>query len=153
MTFEDTLENDGITKGINDKNNKEEEDMHDSKNSTPGFITTQQPPTSTLNPFAKEWSPATEGPSLVDRSLFMTFSRGHPLSKWEIVSYFERNYGNCVEDVFIYMPRNGRAEFGKITFKVSSIPRLVLKDKEREKINIGGKNHTLEEVQVSLNCC
>ncbi|KAL3537051.1 hypothetical protein ACH5RR_000417 [Cinchona calisaya] len=48
---------------------------------------TQQPSVcSKLNPFAKEWSPS----RLEDRILFMTFSRGQPLSPSEIRNYFGR---------------------------------------------------------------
>lgn len=41
---------------------------------------------SKLNPSAKEWKPAPEN----ERTLFMTFSRGRPLSKPEIMNFFDR---------------------------------------------------------------
>lgn len=93
---EATLENNANAKGIDGENGtkgedtKTEEDMHDGENVSVGLTATQQPSKSTLNAFAKDWTPSTEGSSLEDRSLFMTFSRGRPLSEWEIANYFQR---------------------------------------------------------------
>lgn len=49
-----------------------------------------------LNPAAEEWSPAKIPED--HRSLFMTFSKGHPLTKPEIVDYFYR----YIYIIFIY---------------------------------------------------
>lgn len=133
---------------------------------------------SKLNPSAKEWKPAPEN----ERTLFMTFSRGRPLSKPEIMNFFDRyhfliffihlnilmfiknkkkkkkvfssihyydvilqvyskcftrKYGACVEDVFIHKPQGRDPEFGKIVFKFSWIPNLILENNESVLIYIG----------------
>ncbi|KAG1354423.1 hypothetical protein COCNU_07G005350 [Cocos nucifera] len=46
------------------------------------------PPRSMLNPLAKPWSPATDPSPEDQRSMFITFSRGHPISREDIVEFF-----------------------------------------------------------------
>ncbi|RVW62383.1 hypothetical protein CK203_062116 [Vitis vinifera] len=43
---------------------------------------------SKLNPFAKEWNPWQERAPEEDRSLFITFSNGYPLSNFQIWQFF-----------------------------------------------------------------
>nr|XP_009778523.1 PREDICTED: uncharacterized protein LOC104227865 [Nicotiana sylvestris] len=77
---------------------------------------------SKLNPFAKEWSS-----SEATRSLFMTFSRGYPISRRQIINFFNRKCGNCVEDVFTFREQGKDPTFGKVVFKNTSSCALVLR--------------------------
>ncbi|XP_009622739.2 uncharacterized protein [Nicotiana tomentosiformis] len=77
---------------------------------------------SKLNPFAKEWSS-----SEANRSLFMTFSRGYPISRRQIINFFNRKYGDCVEDVFTFRKQGRDPTFGKVVFKNTSSCALVLR--------------------------
>lgn len=47
-----------------------------------------QPPRSMLNPLARPWSPATDPSPEDQRSMFITFSRGHPISREDILDFF-----------------------------------------------------------------
>ncbi|WCJ22973.1 hypothetical protein M5689_005029 [Euphorbia peplus] len=103
-----------------------------------------------LNPYAKEWNPVNERAPEEDRCLFLTFSNGFPLSESQIVRFFSRKYGECVERVYVHWsnkkteirhtpasrtndrhtPANSAppnpALFGKVVFKTSSVPALIL---------------------------
>ena len=43
-----------------------------------------------LNPFAKEWSPATERAPEEERCLFLTFSNGYPLTENQLINFFNQ---------------------------------------------------------------
>ena len=56
-----------------------------------------------------------------------------------------REYGNCVEDVFIHTPQDKEPEFGKIVFKFLWVKNSILKEKEPAMIHIGDKSIYLKE--------
>ncbi|XP_022870311.1 uncharacterized protein LOC111389617 [Olea europaea var. sylvestris] len=68
-----------------------------------------------LNPLAEEWRPNSEA----ERSLYVTFSHGFPLSPTQIYLFFTWLYGDCLEKVYVHHPRNaaGPPHFGRIMFK------------------------------------
>ncbi|KAG5565439.1 hypothetical protein RHGRI_001355 [Rhododendron griersonianum] len=93
-----------------------------------------------LNPNAKEWQPSIESP-VENRSLYMTFSNGYPLSEFQIYRFFmARGFGAYVEKIDIHQPRDiDYPLFGKITFKLSCVPALILNGEEKVKYCIDGR--------------
>ncbi|WCJ22971.1 hypothetical protein M5689_005027 [Euphorbia peplus] len=124
-----------------------------------------------LNPYAREWDPVDERAPEEDRCLFLTFSNGYPLSEFQIVRFFSRLYGECIERVYVHWlakktedkqtpvnprtehrhtPMNPRTEhkhppppnpplFGKLIFKTSFVPALILGGEREAKFFIGRK--------------
>ncbi|KAK1560271.1 hypothetical protein Q3G72_024383 [Acer saccharum] len=98
--------------------------------------------TSRLNPSAKEWDLWVEQTPVEKRGLFLTFSNGFPLNENQIRSFFTNNYGPYVERVYVHRPEpmiHRPPLFGKIVFKVSSIPISVLNGEEQTKFMVDGK--------------
>ncbi|XAR63240.1 hypothetical protein NMG60_11023115 [Bertholletia excelsa] len=93
---------------------------------------------SNLNPDAKEWHPSAELEE-ESRCLFITFSSGFPISQNQIYYYFCTKYGACVSKIYLHQPMDGVPLFGKITFKYSFVPRLIMNGRERVKFTIGGR--------------
>ncbi|KAG6597035.1 uncharacterized protein LOC111449194 [Cucurbita moschata] len=94
-----------------------------------------------LNPQAKEWNPLFDCAPEEDRCLFLTFSNGNPLSEHQIVNFFTRNYGSCIERVYVHYPDGGTQLplFGKVVFVASSIPAIILGGKDEAKFSIESK--------------
>ncbi|KAF5734401.1 hypothetical protein HS088_TW16G00850 [Tripterygium wilfordii] len=94
---------------------------------------------SNLNPNAPEFNP---GQTPEDsRTMFLTFSKGHPLSRQEIVQFFTSNWGGVVQDVVIEQSRTGRdPQFGRIVFKSSLVIPLVLNGQTKAKFLVNGKH-------------
>ncbi|KAL1543348.1 laccase [Salvia divinorum] len=75
-----------------------------------------------------------------DRSLYMTFSNGTPLSNEEIGDFFTSIYGQCVEYVYVHgYHRKKDPKFGKIIFTSEEIARMVLRNQEVEKMEVNSK--------------
>ncbi|XVF22809.1 hypothetical protein REPUB_Repub12eG0202900 [Reevesia pubescens] len=99
-----------------------------------------------LNPYAKEWSPVANAAPEEDRCLFVTFSNGQPITEQEIARFFTHKYGDCLERVYVHWPKlkNYRdvitPQFGKVTFKASSIPLTMTNcGKKESKFMVDGK--------------
>ncbi|CAK9319211.1 unnamed protein product [Citrullus colocynthis] len=94
-----------------------------------------------LNPNAKEWNPVYDCAPEEDRCLFLTFSNGFPLNEHQIVTFFTRKYGACIERVYVHYPDGGKQPplFGKVVFVASSIPAVILEGKEEAKFFIDSK--------------
>ncbi|KAJ4831599.1 hypothetical protein Tsubulata_015285 [Turnera subulata] len=94
---------------------------------------------SALNPRAKEFLPG-KAPE-EERAMFLTFSKGRPLSRQEIAWFFHSNWGSQLESIFIEQPATGSPPlFGKVIFNSSlAIPR-VLNGKSIAKFWVNGKH-------------
>lgn len=80
---------------------------------------------SSLNSDASEFNP---GQTPEDsRTMFLTFSLGHPLSRDEIIDFFTSNRGEVVQNIFIERTQPGKdPQFGRIVFTNSLvIPRIL----------------------------
>ncbi|KAH7849135.1 hypothetical protein Vadar_013514 [Vaccinium darrowii] len=95
---------------------------------------------SKLNPNAKEWNPAVDSRE-EDRSLYMTFSNGFPLSEFQIHRFFmARGFGAYLQKIDIHQPRDiAYPLFGKITFAYSCVPLFILNGQEQVKFCIDGR--------------
>ncbi|KAM7267619.1 hypothetical protein ACFE04_009785 [Oxalis oulophora] len=92
-----------------------------------------------LNPNAFPFDPALVV-NEVDRSIFLTFSKGFPISPKEIQHFFERRFKeNCVEKVYVdnrpgKIPLFGKIRFHKLTFTIA-----ILGNKPSTKLIVNGK--------------
>ncbi|XP_042426232.1 uncharacterized protein LOC122014115 [Zingiber officinale] len=85
---------------------------------------------------------ATATTSEDQRSLFLTFSKGFPLTKEEIEAYFREKWGDCVEKVAVQRPAAGSPVgplYGKVVFTRDGYAGLVLNDTKVYKFAINGK--------------
>ncbi|KAK9758150.1 hypothetical protein RND81_01G210800 [Saponaria officinalis] len=96
---------------------------------------------SSLNPNAIPWDPYTERGSEEERTIFVTFSNGYPLTEREIRRFFFRSFGAQVENVYIHRP-NIRAPplFGRVVFFHRSSALMVLENRQEAHYRIGDKS-------------
>ncbi|KAM6556305.1 hypothetical protein CsatB_003324 [Cannabis sativa] len=95
-----------------------------------------------LNPCAEEWDPQTNRAPEEERCLYLTFSSGYPLSPYHIKSFFNRKFGcSCVYKVYVYKPERKEEPplFGKVIFKKSSIPAMVMGNRNQVKFVVDNK--------------
>ncbi|KAG0452950.1 hypothetical protein HPP92_025614 [Vanilla planifolia] len=101
---------------------------------------TSRPP-SVLNPMARPWSPVTEQSSDDQRSMFITFSRGYPLTREDIKDFFNTRFGPCVEMVMIERAPAGAAPmYGRVVFTNASMIAPVLNGQRTAKFMINGRH-------------
>ncbi|KAK9274415.1 hypothetical protein L1049_019229 [Liquidambar formosana] len=97
---------------------------------------------SRLNPSAREWNPASERVPEEDRCLYLTFSKGFPLTEAEISHFFAQKYGPCVERVYVHRPAGGWRNpplFGKVVFNKCSIPAFILNGHNQTRFVVNGR--------------
>ncbi|KDP28840.1 hypothetical protein JCGZ_14611 [Jatropha curcas] len=143
VLFEDILNERGIVIDIEQQTNKGITEYSNSKASAP--LKSPLPSLeSKLNPFAKEWNPTLEKAPEEDRCLFLTFSNGYPLTEYQITNFFTQKYGPFVERVYVHWPnpKNGKKTsplFGKVVFRASFIPILILNGQNEVKFWVDAK--------------
>ncbi|KAJ7944724.1 Rho guanine nucleotide exchange factor [Quillaja saponaria] len=93
-----------------------------------------------LNPCAKEFHPVQTPEE--SRTLFLTLSIGHPLTKDEIVNFFTENWGQVVEDAYFVeeSQQGGPPLNGKIIFNSSLVVPMVLNGKNSAKFIVNNRN-------------
>ncbi|OMO59614.1 hypothetical protein CCACVL1_24720 [Corchorus capsularis] len=98
------------------------------------------PKLSNLNPGADEFHP---GQTPEDtRTMFLTFSKGYPLSREEIVHFFTSNWGEVVQDVVIDSSHHPGQDpqFGRIVFTSSLVIPRVLNGQSKAKFMVNRKH-------------
>ncbi|KAK1272614.1 hypothetical protein QJS04_geneDACA012475 [Acorus gramineus] len=74
------------------------------------------------------------------RSLFVTFSKGNPLSREEITIFFNERWGDCVERVMMERTSPGVAPmYGRIVFKNAAFIVMILNGESLVKFSINGR--------------
>ncbi|CAN8236539.1 unnamed protein product [Cochlearia groenlandica] len=77
-----------------------------------------------------------------DRTVFLTFSRGYPISEAEVHAYFTRKFGDIIEA--IHMPEveeNEQALYAKmVLYSASKIQEIVSGENSKNKFTINGKH-------------
>ncbi|KAK9027454.1 hypothetical protein V6N11_067289 [Hibiscus sabdariffa] len=79
----------------------------------------------------------TESSDLEDKTLFMTFSRGHPVSDHEIHGFIVRKFGSCVEA--IHMDKNPKCLFACVALRSQSDMSKILGGEKLVRLFINGK--------------
>lgn len=76
-----------------------------------------------------------------NRTVFITFSKGYPVQEWELRDFFTRNYGDCVESIYMQnVEPEEQSLFAKIVFRSFSIIGQILDATGRAKFSINGKH-------------
>ncbi|CAN1814179.1 hypothetical protein LINPERHAP1_LOCUS27064, partial [Linum perenne] len=88
-----------------------------------------------LNPEAEEWSPGSGRAPEKNLCLYLTFSMGYPIPVDQLVRFFTRRFGPCVERVYVHTP----PLFGKIQFTASYMPALILNGEDEVRFTVGGR--------------
>ncbi|KAJ4957110.1 hypothetical protein NE237_013893 [Protea cynaroides] len=99
------------------------------------------PTQSNLNPMAQPWTPEQSRLSAGDRTLFVTFSNGMPLTEEEIYEFFTGIYGDCIESIYVNHPRRGesQSQFGKVVFRSASMIAYIMNGHEVVRLTASGK--------------
>ncbi|OAY71577.1 uncharacterized protein LOC109714668 [Ananas comosus] len=96
---------------------------------------------SVLNPMARPWAPGLNHSPEDQRSMFITFSRGYPISREDIAEFFNSRYGPCVEVVMIERAPPGQPPmYGRLVFTSASMVAVVLNGQRTAKFVIKGKH-------------
>ncbi|KAJ6394259.1 hypothetical protein OIU77_023477 [Salix suchowensis] len=75
------------------------------------------------------------------RTMFLTFSLGHPLSRDEIIDFLTSNRGEVVQNVFIERTQLGKdAQFGRIVFTNSLVIPRILNGQTKAKFMVNRKH-------------
>lgn len=76
-----------------------------------------------------------------ERTMFVTFSKGYPVSEDEVREFFRRLFGNCIESLHMQEVRSDeQALYAKIVFFRSSFIRSILSGASKAKFTINGKH-------------
>ncbi|KAF9606585.1 hypothetical protein IFM89_026847 [Coptis chinensis] len=76
-----------------------------------------------------------------DRTMFMTFSRGYPISEAELRAYFFRGYGDVIEDINMeYTTHSIQPLYARVVFHSPDTVEEVLNGREKIKFIIKGKH-------------
>ncbi|OVA18129.1 hypothetical protein BVC80_1835g542 [Macleaya cordata] len=103
---------------------------------------------SSLNPMAEPWAPPTneQVEEVItapedDRTLFVTFSRGYPIPERDVLDFFVRRYGECVENIYMQqMEGNEQPLFARLVLYSASKISEILAGKQRVKFTINGRH-------------
>lgn len=86
---------------------------------------------------------------LIDRTMFVTFSKGYPVSEQEVRRFFYRNYGDCIESFHMQEVRRGeQALYARIVFYSPDYIRDVLKGASKAKFCINGKHVWMRQFKL-----
>ncbi|XVE68971.1 hypothetical protein DITRI_Ditri09bG0113000 [Diplodiscus trichospermus] len=77
-----------------------------------------------------------------DRTIFLTFSKGYPISENEITDFFTRNFGdNLIEGIEMQeVPAGEQPLYARMVLKSASGFEIVLNGKPKAKFSINGKH-------------
>ncbi|KAL1188927.1 hypothetical protein V5N11_029034 [Cardamine amara subsp. amara] len=75
-----------------------------------------------------------------DRTVFLTFSRGYPISEPELHDFFTRKFGDVIEEIF--MPGGGeQALYARMVLRsAAKVPEIVTDGEIKTKFTISGKH-------------
>ncbi|KAL1531321.1 hypothetical protein AAHA92_34010 [Salvia divinorum] len=76
-----------------------------------------------------------------ERTMFVTFSKGYPVSEMEVMQFFSRLLGNCVESFHMQeVKREEQSLYAKIVFLRPSFISAILNGMSKAKFTISGKH-------------
>ncbi|KAJ4964409.1 hypothetical protein NE237_024348 [Protea cynaroides] len=99
-------------------------------------------PKSAFKPFTRVGPKS--GSSRDDRTIFVTFSRGYPISENELRNFFNMNYGECVESIYMQeVSPYAQALFALVVFRSKETMGFTLEsmdDEGKVRLKINGKH-------------
>ncbi|GAA0149842.1 hypothetical protein Leryth_009162 [Lithospermum erythrorhizon] len=76
-----------------------------------------------------------------NRTMFVTFSKGYPVTEYEVREFFTKFFGDCIESLYMQdVKADEQALFAKIVFNNPLFLDIVLKGMSKAKFNINGKH-------------
>ncbi|KAL5733399.1 hypothetical protein ACOSQ2_033091 [Xanthoceras sorbifolium] len=76
-----------------------------------------------------------------ERTIFLTFSKGYPISESEIRDFFSRIYGECIEAIFMQeVAAVEQPLYARLVVNPCSIIEVILSGKSKAKFSINGKH-------------
>ncbi|KAK6147607.1 hypothetical protein DH2020_018519 [Rehmannia glutinosa] len=76
-----------------------------------------------------------------DRTMFVTFSKGYPVTENEVRQFFTRLFGNCIESFHMQeVSPDEQALYAKIVFVRASFIQAILSGMSKAKFTINGKH-------------
>ncbi|KAK9154422.1 hypothetical protein Sjap_001902 [Stephania japonica] len=76
-----------------------------------------------------------------ERAMFMTFSRGYPVSEAEVRDYFTRNYGDCIESFHMEeVEATQQALYARVVYYTPAMVTAILAGRESVRFVINGKH-------------
>ncbi|KAK6139690.1 hypothetical protein DH2020_026578 [Rehmannia glutinosa] len=76
-----------------------------------------------------------------DRTMFVTFSKGYPVTENEVRQFFTRLFGNCIESFHMQeVSPDEQSLYAKIVFTMASFIRAILSGVSKAKFTINGKH-------------
>ncbi|XP_050249223.1 uncharacterized protein LOC126696547 [Quercus robur] len=76
-----------------------------------------------------------------ERTIFLTFSKGYPITENEVREFFTRKFGDFIEDIFMQevLPEE-QPLYARLVVPVASFIEVVLDHKNKAKFSINGKH-------------
>ncbi|CAN6704886.1 unnamed protein product [Malus baccata var. baccata] len=76
-----------------------------------------------------------------ERTIFLTFSKGYPISENEVKEYFSRKFGDFIESVFMQeVTGDDQPLYARLVVRSASSIPVVLNGKSKAKFSINGKH-------------
>ncbi|KAL5564515.1 hypothetical protein UlMin_027679 [Ulmus minor] len=87
-----------------------------------------------------------------DRTMFVTFSKGYPVSEWELENFLTVNYGNCLESIHMQeVGKNEQSLFARIVFVSPTTIEKILDGSVKVKFAINGKHVWMRKFVQKFN--
>lgn len=77
----------------------------------------------------------------VEKTMFLTFSRGYPVQEWELREFFTMAFGDCIESLHVQEVQSGEQSlFARIVFRSLATIGMILNGNEKAKFIVNGKH-------------
>nr|GMD01732.1 uncharacterized protein LOC109148137 [Ipomoea batatas]GMD41138.1 uncharacterized protein LOC109148137 [Ipomoea batatas] len=76
-----------------------------------------------------------------ERTMFATFSKGYPVGEWEVMAFFTKLLGNCIEAIHMQAVKpHEQALYARVVFFNPEVIHLILNGQQKAKFTINGKH-------------
>ncbi|GLT66866.1 hypothetical protein SLA2020_392100 [Shorea laevis] len=76
-----------------------------------------------------------------DRTIFLTFSKGYPISETEVKDFFTRKFGDCIDEIHMQeVPEEEQPLYARLVVQPSSSLEKILGGRSKAKFSINGKH-------------
>ncbi|MCL7047254.1 hypothetical protein MKW94_020446 [Papaver nudicaule] len=84
------------------------------------------------------------------RTMFVTFSRGFPISEYQLREFFVRTYGDCIENLFMQeiRPPQRQSMYAKVVFRASETIDEILAGEEKVRFILNGRHIQARRFEV-----
>ncbi|XP_057981089.1 uncharacterized protein LOC131166508 [Malania oleifera] len=76
-----------------------------------------------------------------DRTIFLTFSKGYPISEIEVRDFFTKKFGECIEAIFMQeVTGEEQVLYARLVVRSAAVIEVVLDGQSKAKFSINGKH-------------